>query len=269
MSNSSRIVGIVLVRNEDRFIEQVVKNITEFCDHILLVDHGSSDKTVAILGRLQQQYPKKFSLHQIAHPRESQELLKPLIGTKTWVFGVDGDEVYDPTRLAIFRQRLLSGSFDDSWMILGNVIHCDELHLSSCVASGYATPPSRSITKLYNFFAIDTWEGNTPERLHGGTPRFRAGFTEQKKRSLQHEYSWADAPLRCLHLCFIRRSSSHHSAMRQNIMETLARGKIYRCYKQVEVFLQKIFHQPEHSSWKQKHYARGERVTVDVRSFFI
>ena len=264
----TKIVGIILVRNEDRFVEQVVKNVTGFCDHILLVDHDSSDNTVSILQRLQRQYPEKFSLHRITAPRESQELLKPLIGTKTWVFAIDGDELYDPVRLVTFRQRLMAGQFDDYWMIVGNALHCDQLDLAAGTASGYATPPSRSITKLYNFSAITAWDGNTPERLHGGTPHFRNGFYEQKKRLLQHEYSWADAPLRCLHLCFIPRSSKNSSAIRQNIMETLGRGKIYRCYQQVEVFLRNIFQQPERSPWKQKHYARGERQRVDAKPFF-
>ncbi|MFI0348479.1 MAG: glycosyltransferase family 2 protein [Chthoniobacterales bacterium] len=267
-SSNDKIIGIVLVRNEDRFIEQVVKNITEFCDHVFLVDHASSDNTVSILQRLESQYPGKFSLHQITDPRESQEFLKPFIGTKTWVFGVDGDELYDPEGLTLFRKHLMAGLFDDYWMILGNVIHCNQLNLAAGTASGYATPPSRSITKLYNFSAIVSWDGETPERLHGGTLQFRSGFHEQKKRSLQHEYSWDNALLRCLHLCFIPRSSSESSAMRQNIMETLAGGTIRRLCRRTKIFLQKIFHQPIASTWKQKHYARGDSLCVNAKPFF-
>lgn len=266
--NMTQIVGIVLVRNEDRFVEQAINNIINFCDEVLLVDHSSHDQTLSILQSLEKKYPQKISLHQVEDPSESQELLRSYIGTATWVFGVDGDEVYDPERLMVFRQRLMLGEFNDYWMVVGNVLHVDELDLNANKASGYMAPPSRSITKLYHFAAIEAWEGKTPERLHGGIPHFREGFDAQKKRSLQHETSWEEASFRCLHLCFIPRSSLMTSSMRLNIMETLAGGKLRRCWIVLRSFLRKIFHISECSTWKKDHYARGERQTVDVSSFF-
>ena len=262
--NHSRIIGIFLVRNEDRFIKQAINNVFSFCDQLLLVDHGSSDRTLEILRSCQQQHPEKVLLYQISHPRESHDLLKSLAGTPTWVFGVDGDELYDPERLAIFRRRLLSGEFDHDWMIRGNVLHVDVLNLIAGTASGYAAPPSRSITKLYNFAAIESWEGETLERLHGGIPQFRPGVHEQKKRQLQQEYSWEEAPLRCLHLCFVPRSSCQSSSLRKNIMETYAGGWL----SSLRRFVRRLLCLPETSSWKQQHYARGERHTVEVTPFF-
>ena len=149
-------------------------------------------------------------------------------------------------------------------MILGNVLHVDALDLVAATASGYAAPPSRSITKLYNFAALEAWEGETLERLHGGTPQFRSGFHEQKKRQLQQEYSWEEAPLRCLHLCFIPRSSTQSSFLRKNIMETYAGGWLASMRR----FLCKLFCLPKTSSWKQQHYARGEHHTVELTPFF-
>ena len=43
------------------------------------------------------------------------------------------------------------------------------------------------MTKLYNFNAIESWDGYTPERLHGGNVRFRAGFARGDHRMLQEE----------------------------------------------------------------------------------
>jgi len=188
-----QIVGIVLVRNEDRFVRRSVTNILGFCDRILLVDNGSRDETPRILKELAAADPERISFHAVRHPRESHDLLKPYAGTPSWIFAVDGDEIYDPEGLTRFRPRLLAGEFDSHWMILGNVHHCDALEPGMGFAEGYTTPPGRSITKLYNFAAIRSWNGDTPEQLHGGEPEFLAGFDGQMKRSLQNEYPWEDS----------------------------------------------------------------------------
>jgi glycosyltransferase involved in cell wall biosynthesis len=261
-----QIVGIVLVRNEDRFVRQSVKNIIGFCDRVLLVDNGSRDLTPAILKELAASVPEKTTFHTIRHPKESHDLLKPYVGTSTWVFAVDGDEIYDPERLKSFRVRLLSGEYDRHWMILGNVHHCEAVDLEAGFAEGYSTPPGRSITKLYNFAAIRSWNGDTPERLHGGNPEFITGYDDQMKRQLQNEYSWEESPLRCLHLCFLSRSSldSRDAGSRENIMETYEGGWTNR----VKRLLRKLRGQPETSDWKRERYARGERSRVSTVPFF-
>ena len=238
--NGSQIIGILLVQNEECYVQQVIDNIIPFCDRLFLVDHKSQDGTLPILENFQKKYPEKISLHQIHHPRESHDLLKPFAGTASWIFAVDGDEIYDPERLPVFRKRLLSGEFDDAWMILGNVLHVEEL--SETIASGYMAPPSRSITKLYNFSAIESWHGDTLERLHGGNPVFRPGFHEQKKRKLFVENTWEEASFRCLHLCFISRSHLILNKIRKNIMEIYPNRRTTRIRNRITTLLTRIFH---------------------------
>jgi glycosyltransferase involved in cell wall biosynthesis len=259
-----QIVGIVLVRNEDRFVRQAVSNILGFCDRILLVDNGSRDQTPLILRELVSENPEKASFHAIRHPRESHDLLKPYAGTPNWIFAVDGDEIYDPERLKSFRLRLLAGEFDKHWMILGNVHHCVHLDVTAGVADGYSTPPGRSITKLYNFAAIKSWDGNTTERLHGGNPDFLPGYDDQLKRQLQNEYNWEDSPLRCLHLCFLSRSSMDNSPSisRKNIIER------YGLINRLRRFVRRTLGITETSDWKRVRYARGERSKVSTTPFF-
>ncbi len=258
----TRIVGIVLVRNEDRFVRQAVENSRSFCDEMMLVDNGSTDGTPAILESLAAKDPRA-SLHSIRHPAESHDLLKKFVGTSTWVFAVDGDEIYDPHGLVKFRSMVTRGDFQSHWMVLGNVLHCEELNQDT--ATGWLAPPSRSITKFYNFSAIDSWDGDTPERLHGGNPVFRRGYSENDKRRLETEFSWDQAPLRCLHTCFMKRSGSDAGIdSRENIMETYRGGLTNWIRRSVR----RIAGRPEKSLWKQERYARGERVTVDARPFF-
>jgi glycosyltransferase involved in cell wall biosynthesis len=261
-----QIIGIVLVRNEESYVEQAILNILSFCDRLLLVDHESLDGTLPILLSLQSKHPEKISVHSIHHPRESHELIKPYVGTETWIFGVDGDEIYDPEGLLHFRKRLLSGEFDTEWMLVGNVLHVEELDPRT--ATGYMAPPSRSITKLYNFSAIESWDGNTGERLHGGEPHFRSGFHDQKKRKLFEESRWEEASLRCLHLCFIPRSPHIGATVRKNIVETYGGGITTIIKNQLITMIRGFLGTSEHSSWKQKHYARGQRVSVRSSPFF-
>jgi glycosyltransferase involved in cell wall biosynthesis len=258
----TRIVGIVLVRNEDRFVQRAVENALAFCDEMLLVDNGSTDGTLQILQAIAAN-SQKTSLHKISHPRESHDLLKKFVGTPTWVFGVDGDEIYDPAGLEKFRAMVISGQFNSHWMVLGNVLHCDSIESER--AHGFLAPPSRSITKFYNFAAIDSWEGDTPERLHAGSPVFRQGFSENAKRRLETEFSWDNSPLRCLHTCFMTRSSSDAGVdSRENIMETY-RGGLTNWIRRTA---RRFAGRPEKSLWKHERYARGERVGVDARPFF-
>ena len=255
----------MLVRNEDRFVRQAVLNALALCDRVLLADHESQDGTREILEGLVLSHPERLEFHAIQHPRESHELLKPYVGTATWVFGVDGDEIYDPGGLQKFRARLLDGQFDSHWMILSHVLHCDEIDVVGRRASGFLAPPSRSITKLYNFAAIESWDGDTPERLHGGQPVFRDGFGATQKLQQQMIGNWDGADLRCLHACFVPRSAlDANVASRENIMETY-RGGVTNFLKRVS---RQLRGKPEESDWKRERYARGERVTVSTQPFF-
>ena len=263
MSQISRIVGIVLVRNEDLYVERAVRNIAAFCHTLLLCDDRSVDHTADILRSLADEIPHA-SFHPLTHPSQSHDLLKPFVGTPTWVFGVDGDEIYDPSGLKAFRQRLLSGEFDALWRMKGNVLHCLEWEAGR--ARGHAAPPSRSITKLYNFAAIASWDGDTVERLHGGTIRFQPGFHDAMKRNLQDELDWDASPLRCLHLGFLPRSSreSAASSVRENIMEIHRgglRGKIRR-------LANRLLGRGTPSRWKREHYGRGPLLNVETGPFF-
>lgn len=266
----TRIVGIVLVRNEDRFVRRVVENITGFCDRIILADNASTDGTAAILRELAAADPGRREYHRLARPEQSHGLIADLAGTQTWVFGADGDEVYDPVRLQMFRSRILAGEFSAFWMVMGNVLNCTRLDFdaggSAGRAEGYLSPPSRSITKLYNFAAIDRWDGPTPERLHGGSITFRPGFSAEMKHLLHETAPWEASPLRCLHLCFLRRSSAEPegASVRDNIMELReARG-----FSRIWRWARRGLGRAASTSWKHDRYRRGALTEVDTEPFF-
>lgn len=263
--STPKIIGIVLVRNEDLFVRRAVSNIIGFCDEILLCDNGSADGTQAILREFSTIHPK-ISYHALRHPSESHDLLQRFVGTPTWVFGIDGDEIYDPVRLALFRRRLLAGEFSSIWRMKGNVLHCTRLDIPTRHAQGYLAPPSRSITKLYNFEAISSWKGDTVERLHGGKIEFREGFHDLMKKNFQESIPWEETPLRCLHLCFLARSSldQGRETARENIMEIYRGGMISRLLRPIRLLLGRS----AISNWKAEYYRRGPEVVLQVGDFF-
>ncbi len=246
-------------------MEQAIRNAAGFCDEWIFCDNGSQDATPEILDRLASELPSA-RFYRIRHPRESHELIRPLAGKKTWVFGLDGDEIYDPAGLERLRQRLLAGEFSDSWMLLGNVLHVTELASDKSTATGHLAPPCRSMTKLYNFAAIESWDGYCTERLHGGNPVFRSGFGETSRRFLHDEVAWEDSDFRCLHLCFLSRSSQDSiSAPRRNIMETYGATRREGWMNRLKGFFQR----QSESQWKSERYRRGPEVTVEARGFFL
>jgi hypothetical protein len=254
------IVGITLARNEDRFLPRALKNASGFCDSFFLFDHQSTDRSPQILSDFAAEHPAA-EYHCIDHPRDSHRVLEPLAGQSVWVFGVDGDEIYDPLALEVLRHRLKAGEFSDSWMLMGHCLHVDRLEESS--ATGFSAPPSRSITKLYNFAAIDSWQGVPAERLHGGFPAFRNGFSPDKKRLLHVEIPWEDSPLRCLHMCFLPRSSNDtaNDTPRLNIDEKFNGPPAFiRLLRRIRLL-------PVGPNWKNERYRRGPRTTVDTAPF--
>jgi hypothetical protein len=265
---STKIVGIVLVHNEDLIIERAIRNVAEFCERIHAVDHVSTDGTWTILRALEREYDH-VDVHRVDHARDSHRLIEPYAGTDTWVFGVDGDELYDPARLESFRSQLQGGAHANAFKVASNVLNCVQLDLDEGTASGHLSPPSRSITKLYNFNAIDAWVGDDSERLHGGTISFRPGYDEHSVENIGETVSWEETPLRCLHVCFLRRSTvdpepSGPPSGRPILEETAMQDRSWRGGLRRLVRGRRP---PDVSAWKNEKYLRGELVTVDASPF--
>lgn len=258
-------LGIMLVHNEDRFLRRVVANVLDFCDRILIADHKSTDATWEIAQDLAAS-SKKVEPQRIRDPRESSEMLAPFANTKTWVLGVDGDELYDPAGLAETRAVLARGAWDEWWVIFGNVLNCAEIDEDVKTARGWLAPPCRSMTKLYNFAAVQRLDPDAPQRLMGRHNVFNPGFDSLRRYDLYKVTPWDRAHFRCLHACFLPRSSRDISTAsgRENITELRKHSPT--------AWLRRAFARatgtPAASPYKHDKYSRGEVVTIDASPFF-
>jgi hypothetical protein len=269
----TQIVGSVLARNEDVFIEQAIRNVAAFCDRIHAVDHVSTDRTWEILRSLAAELDH-LDIHRSRSSALAHRLLEQYAGTATWVIGVDGDELYDPAGLARFRDDLVRGAHADVFRLKAHVLNCEALDAERGVATGWLAPPSRPITKLFNFGAVDSWRG-IPEPLQAGDAVFRPGYHWESRRDLADDSTWETDPLRCLHLCFLRRSMRDPADVgggRKSLAETHAYeigflGGLKRFVKRTRPAPHILELEQEGKNWKQEWYARGERVTVDAGPF--
>lgn len=264
----TQIIGIVLVRNEEIYLDKVLNNILSFCDHIIIADHESRDETPRIAKAFCQRNPK-CHYHKIHHPSQSHDLIKGYAGKKTWMFAVDGDELYDVEGLDVLRNRIVQGEFDQYWLVLGNVLNCVEIDYSAKTASGYMAPPCRSMTKLYNFNAITSWAGDCPERLHGGDVVFKSGHNRESVYYLYKKVSWEDSAFRCMHLCFLQRSSVENMTGKQaNIRKNIADKNAESIVGKIMSTVCSFFGVKKASKLKREKYMRGEVKTISLSPFF-
>jgi len=97
-----QIVGVMLVHNEDVFVERALRNSAGFCDRIHVADHMSTDATWEILEAIAGELDHVDAV-RVRATGDSHALVEGYAGTDTWVFGIDGDELYDPAGLARLR----------------------------------------------------------------------------------------------------------------------------------------------------------------------
>ncbi|MBA4388128.1 MAG: hypothetical protein C0404_09115 [Verrucomicrobia bacterium] len=263
-----RIVAICLLRNEESYVGQMLANIEDFCDEILIADNGSSDSTYDIAMEWAGKR-SKITCRRIRHPRESHEMIERFANTPTWIFAVDGDELYDPVGLKQFRMEVMSGTYDKSWQVAGNVLNCISINRESNVAEGYLSPPCRSITKLFNFNAIVEWTGAPVERLHDGHIVFKPGFDDSSRYPLNEESSWHESKFRCLHLCFLPRSrldtvGKDGTVTRWNLAEQHGGGLFARISSVIFTRIGRY----KASRWKKDRYGRGKLVDSSIDRFF-
>ena len=263
--SKTRIVGVCLVRNEENFVAWSILNIADFCDEIIVLDNKSTDRTPEILAALSRRLAH-VRVIEVDDAYDTHKYVERFAGNDCWVFGVDGDEIYDAGGLARLRPRILSGEFNDYWRLFGHALHVERIDWAAKTAFGHGQPEARSITKLYNFKAITSWHQGKHQRLHGKSMQFLAGYHLEKEHNVWEAASWSESDLRCLHLCFVSRSPNEQKARgRPNPSELMkAKAFLRRAVSALGVQRWNLGRRP---SYKERFYSKGTIEQVDIAPF--
>jgi len=262
-----QVVAVVLLHNEDVFAERVIRNVVDFCDRIHVADHMSTDDTWEVVSALAREFDH-VDATRIANAGRSHDLVTPYVGTHTWVINPDGDEIYDPGGLSRLRALLEEGRYDHSFRLVPAMLHTVSLDVEAGTARGYLSPPARSGGKLFNFNAITSWTRVYRQCLHEGEIDFLPGWDWDSVSNLGDEFGWDGNPFRCVHTCFMRRSSREREdgGTRLNPIEahTHRRDAIGRA----QLFMRRLRPRREEGPpWKLEKYRRGPLVTRDATPF--
>ena len=259
-----QIVAVVLLHNEDVFAERVIRNVAGFCDRIHVADHASTDNTLEVVRAVARDYDH-VDVRRIANSAESHDLVAGYAGSHTWVMNPDGDELYDPERLVDFRELLEEGRYDRYFRLVPAMLHTESIDEGARTATGWLSPPSRSGGKLFNFNAIESWTEVYRQCLHEGHVEYRHGFDWGMSANLADEYGWDESPFRCLHACFMRRSSREaEGTVRLNPIEAYTHRRDALGRAQI---LWRRMTTRSGTPWKLEKYRRGPKVTRDVAPF--
>ncbi len=257
-----KIIGVTLIKNEDIYIEGVINNVLDFCDEIIVLDNNSTDNTFDIISNMAKRH-SKIKIHRIDDPLATHVYVEPYVNTDSWVFAVDGDELYDPIGLIEMRKNILAGKYSDVFRLKANFINVTNIDKENQKAYGY----NGIATKGHNVSLLDYWHEDKEERLHGKNMRFKEGIQDTiKSKFLPYEH-WENSKFRCLHLCFMKRSSKDTKFVSRFIP---AENKRKYYYPVINFFKNLLMGRFELlSSYKNKTYRNGKIIYVDSTNFFI
>ena len=261
-----QVAAVVLLHNEDVFAERVIRNVAAFCDRIHVADHMSTDGTWEIVSALARELDH-VDATRISNSAQSHDMISVYAGTNTWVLGADGDELYDPVALQRLRNQLEEGLYDHAFRIVPAMLHAIAIDDQAGTATGYLSPPARSAGgKLFNFNAINSWTHVYRQCLHEGEVEYRPGWEWESVANLGGELGWDASPFRCLHTCFMRRSSQEpDGAVRLNPIE--ARSHRRDTVGRAQLRLRRLSLRRQPVPWKVEKYRHGPLVTKDVTAF--
>jgi hypothetical protein len=260
-----QLAAVVLLHDEDVFAERVIRNLANVCDRVHVADHASTDRTWKVVTDLAHELDN-VDATRVAHAARSHDLVLPYVGTDTWVLSADGDELFDPGGLRATRGELEAGRYNRHFRLVPAMLHCVELDETARTATGYLAPPARSGPKLFNFSVLRSWDGVHRERLHEGNPVFLDGWSWESVLNVGEQTRWEETRFRCLHACFLRRSS-RESAEGEHVRLNIAESNTYRRDLVGRIRRALAGQGLTDTSWKLEKYRQGPLVTKDASPF--
>ena len=264
-----QVVGVSLVRNEDRVHSASAPERADFCDRLFVADHLSNDHSPALLAELERELDH-LELRRVRDAAESHAFASDSSAP------TGGSCRSTATSSTTRRARALPGCArgrestpmspaPPGWSPLRDPRR-DAGNGSRLSLTG--EPAARRPVQPRGGRVVDERSGRAP---HGGEVVFRPGFDWESRRHLGEEEGWEGSALRCLHVCFLRRvrarmrrSFRPGAAARTSTRRALTAAGCVAASSGWHDRLSDAGDEREQSVWKAEKYRRGERVTVDA-----
>jgi len=212
---SIKILGISIIKDEESFCALAIENALALCDELLILDNNSTDRTHEICVKMTNRHQGRVRLEKIDDLALSHEYVRRHVNTDTWIFGVDGDEIYDPIGLSALRLRILDGMYQDLWRVRShffNIAALQKWQNHQVLAAGWMAPPSHPVTKFYNMSVINDWPMDEGRAIFQPKTKIWKSKKKPGQRDIFDELDWNESFFRCLHLRFIPRTSGEMDA---------------------------------------------------------
>ena len=146
----------MIVKNEEHNIGALLDDVCPVLEEVILVDTGSTDRTLEILAEKQKLYPNLVVDHfeWVEHFSKARNFSFAK-ATQEWVFWVDGDDRVDQQRLLHFKNNVLDNNEVDVWIL--PYIYSKNIDGSPSLTLGRERFLRRSTTP--------TWEGAIHESI--------------------------------------------------------------------------------------------------------
>ena len=227
-----KIIALMMTYNEEFHIEQSIKNIWDFCDEIIAIDTFSQDNTRDILRQFE---CNKFRV--IECPIENtHDIVDQYSGSDVWLFGCNGDELYDKHGLMKLRHKFVADKYNEFFRVYGVYLHVIEHDPETNLCKGYFGPPSHNPFKLYNMTHVKSWPSDGKHSLFLSQditfkPEWeRVDILPNRSPNSDHWQAargWGGSLLRVLHMHFVRRTPADEESMvgcRLNMEDVLKYG---------------------------------------------
>jgi glycosyltransferase involved in cell wall biosynthesis len=103
----------MIVKNEEAFLEKCLDSVKDYVDEIIIVDTGSTDKTVEIAGR----YTDKVYFHPWEGSFSKARNQALSYATSDWIFIIDGDEELLEGNGEKLRRTVLEAGTADAFLV--------------------------------------------------------------------------------------------------------------------------------------------------------
>jgi len=103
----------MIVKNEEVFLEKCLESVKDYVDEIIIVDTGSTDKTVEIAGR----YTDKVYFHPWEGSFSKARNQALSYATSDWIFIIDGDEELLEGNGEKLRKTVLEAGSADAFLV--------------------------------------------------------------------------------------------------------------------------------------------------------